>query len=412
MHWGRLSGKSRWVNGEDVVGDNVVTDEVVTNEYRWTPECQRGRLLVVKKALRERDVIDALRDAFPDAGIGDDAAVLPRMGRAVLFATDAVVEGIHFRREFSTLSQAIQKLITSNVSDIYAMGGIPSSILFTAGLPKGCSRVEVGQIIEGLKEGCDVYGMKLVGGDTVLSAGGFFFNLAILGEVGGRGAVSRSGASEGDSLVLFGECGASLTGYSILAVLGGAEVMDLPLHGLPGKKPLADIQELLARLSLSSGAREIEELCSGLDDAVTWRDVLMLIKHHLVPLARPLDLSLLEAEPPVVSAMIDISDGLARDLATLCRESGVGAIVEEASIPIHDWLRRWVPPEGDSLTNLVLSSGEEYILLASMRGVGRGVEPQGGTVIGKIVSATEGVTLVSRDGERRQIPEGGYEHIF
>jgi len=108
MHWGRLSGKSRWVNGEDVVGDNVVTDEVVTNEYRWTPECQRGRLLVVKKALRERDVIDALRDAFPDAGIGDDAAVLPRMGRAVLFATDAVVEGIHFRREFSTLSQAIQ----------------------------------------------------------------------------------------------------------------------------------------------------------------------------------------------------------------------------------------------------------------------------------------------------------------
>ncbi|MCK4237121.1 MAG: hypothetical protein KAX38_08365, partial [Candidatus Krumholzibacteria bacterium] len=159
--------------------------------------------------MKEREIIESLREAFPDAALGDDAAVLPGEKGELLVAADAVVEGVHFERSYSTLAQAVQKVITSNVSDIFAMGGKPDSIIFTAGLPKGFGKGELSEIIEGLKKGCGVYRLKLAGGDTVLSSGGLFFNMAILGDVRRGRAVLRRGACEGDTLVLFGDCGCS-----------------------------------------------------------------------------------------------------------------------------------------------------------------------------------------------------------
>jgi thiamine-monophosphate kinase len=386
--------------------------------------------------MREHDVIERLRATFPDWGIGDDTAVLGPPDGDLLLASDAVVEGVHFRLAYSTPGQAVQKAITSNVSDIYAMGGEPHAILATAGLPKGCGEAEIHDIIEGAAAACTAYGVKLVGGDTVSSPGGYFVDVAIAGSVARGRAVKRSGAGPGDAVVLFGGCGGAAAGRLILESLfwdhrrGGDEDDEKMVAALvPDDEGLrVGMKEVVTKLTLSMNRTDIEALCADrkLDRAVA--PVLALVKRHLVPLTRPLDGTLLEAPAgaPAVSAMIDVSDGLARDLATLCTESGVGAVVEEARLPFPQALRGMIekgakpaPAGGGSgtetpnhLTELVLSSGEEYVMLATVRGLGAGAEVPGGTVIGRIVDRKEGVSIVTADGERRPLPELGYEHTF
>lgn len=414
--------------------------------------------------MKERDVIERLRANFMDWGIGDDAAIITPPGGDLLLASDAIVEGVHFNRESATLAQAVQKVITSNVSDIYAMGGEPHSILITAGLPPGCGESDVNEIIRGAAHACKVYGVRLVGGDTVRCPCGYFFDVAITGSVGRGRAVTRSGARPDDAIVIFGECGGSLSGMLLLESLfsrsgGEGSQHDSGRTAAEQSATLIEelaaddaavwgiVQEIIPILALSMERVDIARVCDerGLDRKAI--PLLELVRRHLVPRARPLDPSLLDADrrtsdSPSVSAMIDISDGLARDLATLCTESGVGAVVEEGSIPLHPALEsmfkgdaeedaRDGEPAGEEgelvgkesaagepalspnyLTEVALSSGEEYVMLAAVRGLAGGAEPSGGTVIGRIVDRKEGISLVTSDGERRPLPELGYEHSF
>jgi len=395
--------------------------------------------------MRERDIIRRLRDAFGKWGIGDDAAVLAPSGGDLLFASDAVVEGVHFRREYGTLGQAVQKVITSNVSDIYAMGGVPHAIVVTAGLPPGCGESDIDEIIEGAALACEAYGVRLVGGDTVRSPGGFFFDVAITGSVGRGRAVRRSGAQPGDALVLFGSCGGSRGGMLLLeALAGGARdtVLGRAASVVDADKRVA-MMRIVSSLTLSMASEDMERLCSEHGLGPDLVPLLELAARHIVPLTRTADHTLLDADRSAadaryVSAMIDISDGLARDLATLCAESGVGAFVEEAKLPIHPALERVWRSEGiesaDEIgsphaadddgylpavetipgrTKLALSSGEEYVMLTAVRGYTAGMKlPGSGTVIGRIVKREEGVMLVTPAGDRCPLPELGYEHEF
>ena len=329
--------------------------------------------------MKELEVIGRLRAAFPDCGIGDDAAVLPAPRGEMLFAADAAVEGVHFDRRFCTLSQAVQKLVTSNVSDIFAMGGSPGSIVFTAALPAGCASADVDAIIDGLKRSCTQYGIKLVGGDTVSSPHGFCFNVAIVGEVRPGRAILRSGAREGDAIVLFGEIGLSRAGLSVLSSrAGGGE---------------------------SAGAVAVTgHPCAD--------DIVRFVQRHLVPIAHPLDASLLDADPVCVTAMIDVSDGLGKDLRTLCAESGVGALIREEALSVPPAVGELCGFEGEALVDFALASGEEYVLLAAVSPEAAELLGGGATVIGEAVPAAEGIVLVDAKGKRRPMPKLGYEHAF
>jgi len=373
--------------------------------------------------MKELEVIDRFRKAFPGCGIGDDAAVLPHAEGELLFAADAAIEGVHFNRRFCTLSQAVQKLVTSNVSDIFAMGGHPGSIVFTAGLPSGCSPRDVDGIIDGLVRSCTQYGVRLVGGDTVLSPHAFVFNVAILGDVRNGRAVSRSGARPGDAIVLFGEIGASRAGLGILSTLyGGRQSRRLPLGGVPGLGEAAEgMRKMLPRLSIATSAPELARMAAALNGLPLAEEIMRCVQRHCVPIAIPLDASLLECEPACVTAMIDVSDGLAKDLRTLCEESGAGAILREEMLPMPDGIGEILGLEGGELVDFALSSGEEYVLLAAVTseaaerlGCGAAAK-RGGTVaavIGTIAPAGRGIVLVDGGGRTRPMPKLGYEHEF
>jgi thiamine-monophosphate kinase len=397
--------------------------------------------------MKEHEVIDRLRRAFPDSGIGDDTAVLPCIaagcgrGPDLLFASDAIVEGVHFRRETSTLSQAIQKLVTSNVSDIYAMGGNPEAIVLSAALAPGTTGDDLDQIIDGLKKACGAYGVRLAGGDTVSSTGGFFFDVAIVGTVSHGRAVMRSGARPGDGIVLFGEIGASLAGLSILTALGGKRAgakgagMKVPVptpairRALDGERGL---REAFAGLALTTTERGLARTAGRFKRIPCGAAILRCVKQHLVPLASPLAASLLKGSPTNITSMIDVSDGLAKDLRTLCAESGVGAVIYEEALPVAAGVSEMFGLEGRALANFAISSGEEYVLLATARAGGTrarkgqtarrpgapdfdlsvAAQSHGGRAIGRVVAAKDGITLVDAGGKRRPLPALGYEHIF
>ncbi len=363
--------------------------------------------------MKERDFIERIEAAFPALRHEEDAAVYEvrfheppeRSGGILTLSTDAVVGGIHFDRRYSTLSQAVQKLVSSNVSDIYAMGGRPEGILFTAGLAAGCADADMDGIVDGLKRAVECYGVQPIGGDTVASGERFFFNISIVGSQRRSMPIERSGAREGDRIVLFGECGGSLLGMDILRHLSGIETaarLPRPIEAeLP---PWDELSALLPELELMADEAEIDSLAGR---GTVRRHLLGLAKRHLVPEAVPVDEELLGADPPILTAMIDVSDGLARDIRNLCRASGVGAVVREDLLPVPASFSVILGDDRERWTDYILSSGEEYVMLAACSG-----EPPSGTVIGEIVPAVEGLTVVGRDGKRRGLPDTGYEHTF
>ncbi len=142
-------------------------------------------------------------------GIGDDCAVLAGRGnKYLLFASDMLVEAVHFNR--ATRPEAIGwKALAVNVSDIAAMGGIPRYAVVSLGCPKNLRVQFVDRLYRGLRRCADRYGVNLVGGDTNRSSR-IVIDVAILGEVERKRVVYRSGARAGDALLVTGRLGGSL----------------------------------------------------------------------------------------------------------------------------------------------------------------------------------------------------------
>ncbi len=366
--------------------------------------------MIGEKEIRESGFISMLREAFPGSRLGYDAAVLRPPEGDALFASDAVVEGVHFDSAISTLGQAVEKAVTSNVSDIYAMGGEPVSAVFTAGLAPGCAAADAESIIGGLSRACGVYGLSLSGGDTVLSPGGYFFNIAIIGRAEPSSAVLRSGAREGDILVLCGDIGGSMAGMRILSLAAGKGAVGDPLDALLPARGDDRARSLKAAGSLSTAGGDGDMLRALEDQGLSdeYMPALALSARHLVPFAEAPGWPAGGPRRAGVTAMIDISDGLSRDLRSLCAESGAGAVVLAGALPAHPSLE--VLSGSAALTGLLVSSGEEYRLLAAAAD-GSGL-PKGCAVIGRIAPEHEGILLEGEDGERAGMPVSGYEHGF
>jgi thiamine-monophosphate kinase len=330
--------------------------------------------------LTEDELIAALARviASPDPGVvvglGDDAAVLePTTGQQVL-TTDLLVEHVHFERDSISARDLGAKAITVNVSDIAAMGGSPRAALASIALPADVEAPWVIELYGGMHDACFEHGVSLVGGDT--NRGELLIvSVAVVGAVAPGRAVTRSGARPGDAIVVTGSLGAAAAGLALSRTVA-ATTADALSH--PWGREVLDA---LARPVARVGEGQTLARCGA-------------------------------------TAMMDLSDGLARDLSRLCLASGVGARVELAAIPVSPALRAGAPSLGLDPMELAIGGGEDYELLATLPPADVGVardelRDRFGvplTVIGAVVEGS-GLTGVADDGREAPMPPSGWDHF-
>ena len=319
----------------------------------------------------ELPLVEKLRDRFSRKktgvllGIGDDAAVIRPSGLPLLITTDMMVEGVHFDFSYATPYQVGYKLVSVNVSDVYAMGGTPQYLLLDFGAPGTMELKSFTRLFDGVEAAMKLYGVSLVGGD-VSSAGELVLSGAVIGY--GKKALRRAGARAGDRIYVTGNLGDSACGLALLKRM---------------KKPV-----------------EIEKGKKALLPPLSWKVIRPLITRHLMPTAvRPGRFA------DTASAMMDISDGLLIDLSRLCRESGVGALLYEEGIPVSDALREASAQLRKDPLDFAFAGGEDYeLLFTSPRS-----SVAGAFCVGEITG--QGMIMQDRRGRLRKISAKGYRHF-
>ena len=318
--------------------------------------------------LGEFPFLRRLRERVPPDGrvvvnIGDDCAALSLAGTTVV-TTDAMIENVHFRREWTSFFALGEKAFAANASDIAAMGGEPTFALLSLGAPQDTEVEDLDQFFEGFLHAASTCGAALVGGN-MSAAPCFMISVTLLGSVS-HGVIVRSGAHVGD---------------------------DLYVTGSPGDAAL--------------GLRMLQE---GRDDESARR----VKARFLAPTAR-VTVGREVAARGLATAMIDVSDGLLQDLGHLCEESQVGAVVEASALNLSLAYRTIL---GDQEWGLALTGGEDYELLFSTAPEQRTRVAELAeqcdcaiTRIGTLVPRSEGVRVNGPDGNVYTPRRAGHDHF-
>jgi len=318
-----------------------------------------------------------LRDPTIAAGIGDDAAVMkPPRGSVCLVTTDILIEGIHFRLDYTDPLRLGKKALSINLSDIAAMGGAPQYFLLSMGLPPHLPFRWVEEFFGGVQQVADQYKLSLIGGDTSL-AQKVTINITLIGQAKAGEVIYRKGAEIGDQIMVTGTLGNAALGLRILESHKG--------------------------------------------DAGIFRtgdsDLVELIEKHLSPPPRIAEGRLI-AENHLASAMIDVSDGLVADLGHILEESHTGARLWISQLPLSEVYRRKAPQYTSNDIDLAISGGEDYeLLFTTPRKKEAKLLSLFGhsglklTRIGEIVDHEHGLRLFLDDGREYRPRAKGYDHF-
>jgi len=307
-------------------------------------------------------------------GIGDDCAVLePSPSSALLATTDLLVEDVHFCRRYARPGDIGWKSIAVNLSDIASMGGRPRWALVALACPTTVTTDDFESFWAGALALASEHNVAVVGGDTVASPHGWAVNVTVLGETS-RPPLLRSTACPGDVVAVTGALGRSAAGLAVL------EHSDLTS-------------------GLEAGARE---------------DVLAA---HLRPWPR-IHEGLWLAAASGVTAMIDLSDGLATDLSHILTESGVGARVHLSRLPVGTCARAAGAALGRDPVTWATSGGEDYELLLTCKPdayarLAEGLQAATGTPlrsIGEITPPTTGLCWLDAAGREAPV-DPGFQHF-
>lgn len=214
-------------------------------------------------------------------GPGDDAAVLAAPDGRVVATTDVLVEGTHFRFDWSTPHQVGRKAIAVNLSDVVAMGAVPTGLLVGLGCAPELGTKVVDELSAGMWEEARLVGLGLAGGDMV-TATALTISVTALGDLQGRGPVTRSGARPGDVVAVAGRLGWAAAGLAVLgrgfrspvAVVGAQRVPEPPYSAGPqaaaaGATSMVDTSDgLLADLGHIAAASEV-----AIDIRTEWLEI-------------------------------------------------------------------------------------------------------------------------------------------
>jgi len=301
--------------------------------------------------------------------LGDDAAILKASGDDIVVTTDAVVEGVHFLADDPPDTVA-RKALRVNLSDLAAKGATPAGFVLTLAL-RAADDSWLTPFTRGLGSDVGLFGCPLLGGDTVSTPGPVMISITAFGRVPTGKMVRRSGAKPGDRVVVTGTIGDATLGLDILK--GGAAAA------------LADV-----------GAKA------------------MLIGRYRVPQPRN---ALAKAVLDHAHAAMDVSDGLAGDLAKLCGVSGVSAAIDVPSIPLSAAAAALLAG-GTVGIETIVSSGDDYEILCAIPEDGFEVFAQAAghagvsvTSIGTFIAGSSVPRFLDAQGREIALPRLSYSHF-
>ena len=157
-----------------------------------------------------------LRNASSIKGVGDDCAVVENMEGQTLVTSDLLIEGVHFDLTYMPPRHLGYKAVMVNLSDIYAMNGVPKQILVSLAVSNRFGVEFLDEIYEGIRTACAAYDVDLVGGDTSSSYSGLMISITAIGEAAENEVVYRNGAKVSDLVVVSGDLGGAYMGLQLL----------------------------------------------------------------------------------------------------------------------------------------------------------------------------------------------------
>ncbi|KJS83402.1 MAG: hypothetical protein JM58_12875 [Peptococcaceae bacterium BICA1-8] len=259
-------------------------------------------------------------------GIGDDTAVLPLdQDYHLLVSCDMLIEKMHFLREVSSPFQIGYKSVAVNFSDIAAMGGWPTSILVSIGIPKSISFEYIDEIYKGMKNICKKYSVNIIGGDTVASPDGIVINVTVLGKVEKNNLHLRSHAKVDDVVFTTGTLGNSAAGLQIIKNIQNHLDIDIP---------------------------------SKIKD--------FLLQKHLSPEPCLNEIRILNKIELGLNALNDISDGLASEAWEIANASQIGIELYKDRIPISEETQILGQLLKTSPLDWALYGGEDFQLIGTI----------------------------------------------
>lgn len=302
-------------------------------------------------------------------GLVDDAAILSSSGDDIVVTTDAVVEGVHYLATDPSDTIA-RKALRVNLSDLAAKGAVPAGFVLTLAL-RGKEDAWLRPFADALGEDANAFACPLLGGDTVSTPGPQMISITAFGRVPKGRMVGRTGARPGDRILVTGTIGDAALGLDVLT--GG---------------------EAAAALAQDRAAQNY------------------LIDRYRVP--RPRN-ALADVVRDHASAGMDVSDGLAGDLAKLCAASGVSAVIEADHVPVSPAAAAALAAVG--FENLV-SGGDDYEVLCTVPEArcaefARGAKRAGVavTMIGAIIAGSEPPRWVDAQGNQIALRRLSYSHF-
>ena len=286
-------------------------------------------------------------------GPGDDAAVIAAPDGRVVVSTDMLVEGRHFRLDWSRPQEIGRRAIAQNAADIEAMGARVTAFVVGFGAPPSTAVSAVAELSDGMWQEAEAIGAGIAGGDMV-SSSQWVVSVTVLGDLGGRAPVTRAGARSGSTIAVAGELGLSAAGLAL---------QHKGILGLGGIDGFEDIRE-----------------------------------RHRVP--RPPYGQGAVASRAGAQAMTDVSDGLVADLGHIAESSGVVLdLASELLRPDVEAVAAAAAAAGVDPWSLILGGGEDHALVACFPDA----VPPGWRPIGVVIAGDPQVLL---DGESWSGPKG------
>jgi thiamine-monophosphate kinase len=304
-------------------------------------------------------------------GLTDDAAVLKALGEDIVVTTDALVEGVHFLADDPPDTIA-QKALRVNLSDLAAKGADPAGFVLSLAL-RNVDERWLSDFARGLGADAVAFNCPLLGGDTVSTPGPLMVSITAFGRVAAGRMVHRCGAKAGDQVVVTGTIGDAALGLDILK--GG---------------------KVATALAADAASRD------------------MLVGRYRVPEPRN---ALALAIRAHAHAAMDVSDGLAGDLAKLCAASGVSAVIDLKSIPLSTAASAALKA-GSVTVGEMISSGDDYEILCTIpqdacEDFVRMAQAAGvvATPIGTVIAGDSWPKWLDAEGKELQLTRTSYSHF-